>query len=169
MFTAVSYPTDQQEMYALLVKQAKALMEGERNPLPHMANLSALLYNALPEVNWVGFYLNMGQSLMLGPFSGNPACIRIQKGRGVCGTAWATMQTQRVDDVHSFPGHIACDSASQSELVIPLCHHGEVLAVLDIDSPKKNRFNQLDEENLTQLLKEFKLGCDLDFFHKVRE
>ena len=161
MFKATDYPSDKKEMYALLLAQAKALMEGERHPLPHMANLSALLYQALSNVNWSGFYLVEGETLMLGPFCGKPACLRIPKGKGVCGTAWATKTLMRIEDVHQFPGHIACDGESNSEIVLPLTYQGNVLGVLDIDSPIKNRFDAIDEEGLQTIVSAFLESIDV--------
>ncbi len=115
-----------------------------------MANVSALLWESLPELNWAGFYRNIGGELVLGPFQGRAACIRIPFGKGVCGTAAATLEPQCIADVHAFPGHIACDSASQSELVVPIVHEGELIGVLDLDSPRKARF---DEEDLAGCVK----------------
>jgi GAF domain-containing protein len=116
-----------------------------------MANAAALIFESLPDVNWVGFYRNIGGELVLGPFQGRPACIRIKFGEGVCGAAAATRQVQRVDDVNAFPGHIACDSASNSEIVVPLIRDGELLGVLDIDSPNRARFNAEDEAGVARL------------------
>ena len=155
---------NKQSQYTLLLAQAKALMSGETHPLPHMGNLSALLYNALSHVNWVGFYLVAGDTLLLGPFCGKPACLRIPKGRGVCGTAWETQTIQRVADVHAFEGHIACDADSRSEIVIPLLKDGRVIGVLDIDSDIENRFDEIDEANLVTLASLFLETCDCSFF-----
>ena len=116
-----------------------------------MANAAALIWETLPDVNWVGFYRNVGGELVLGPFQGRPACIRIPFGKGVCGAAAETRQVQRVEDVHAFPGHIACDSASNSEIVVPLVRDGELLGVLDIDSPKTARFTEEDEAGCVRL------------------
>ena len=138
--------------YDLLVHQVKALGEKENYWLPVLANTSALLMNALPDLNWAGFYLMNRDSLVLGPFQGNPACIHIPLGRGVCGTAAQRDQTQRVRDVHAFPGHIACDSASRSEIVIPIHKNGKLVGVLDIDSPLKNRFSEADEVGLKKIV-----------------
>lgn len=134
--------------YRLLCEQIKALSEESPDMVPLMANASAMLYHAMPEVNWCGFYIVKKGELLLGPFQGNVACIRIKKGQGVCGTAWDQDCTQVVPDVHEFPGHIACDAASRSEIVIPVHRAGEVIAVLDIDSPVKNRFSREDKEGL---------------------
>ena len=155
----VSYPEQKSEMYELLAQQLGGLMEGEREMIPNLANMSALLFQALREINWAGFYLMKDGMLVLGPFQGNPACIRIPLGRGVCGTAAKTLQTQLVPDVHLFPGHIACDAQSQSEIVIPLLKEGVLLGVLDIDSPVKNRFDQEDQEGLETLCAQLVEGC----------
>ena len=138
--------------YDLLVQQVKALGEEENYWLPVLANTSALLMNALPDLNWVGFYLMNRDSLVLGPFQGNPACIRIPLCAGVCGAAALHDKVQRVDDVHKFPGHIACDSASNAEIVIPIHKNGKLVGVLDIDSPVKNRFTEADEAGLKKIV-----------------
>ena len=130
-----------------LVRQMQALLETEPFFLPAMSNAAALLYHGMPDLNWAGFYLVDGDSLVLGPFQGNVACIRIAKGKGVCGTAWEKDEIQLVPDVHAFPGHIACDSASRSELVVPLHRaDGSVFGVIDLDSPLLNRFTEEDRE-----------------------
>ena len=134
--------------YELICKQIKALAEESREATPLMANAAALLYHAMPDINWAGFYTVKDGELLLGPFQGNVACVRISKGRGVCGTAWEKDSTVLVPDVHAFPGHIACDAASRSEIVIPIHSDGEVVAVLDIDSPSLNRFSQEDQDGL---------------------
>ncbi|MFY8328819.1 GAF domain-containing protein [Pseudoalteromonas sp. ZZD1] len=142
-----------QEFYQSLVKQTESLITGETNIIANMANISALLFTSLDDVNWAGFYLMDSPSeLVLGPFQGNPACIRIPVGRGVCGTAAATAETQLVEDVHAFSGHIACDAASNSEIVIPIHKNGEVYAVLDIDSPSIARFDAEDKQGLEALV-----------------
>ncbi len=146
-----TYPTDKNSMYKLLASQMKALLEGETNTIANLANASALLNDALSDINWVGFYLMNNGELVLGPFQGKVACVRIAVGRGVCGTAVKENTTKLVMDVHSFPGHIACDSASNSELVVPLRHKGEVVGVLDIDSPKIGRFDRLDAEGIEKI------------------
>lgn len=156
----MTYPENKEELYELLSKQLQALTEGEREPIPNLANMSALLFQALGQINWAGFYLMKRGVLLLGPFQGNPACIRIPVGRGVCGTAARTLQTQLVPDVHLFPGHIACDAQSQSEIVIPLLKDGALLGVLDIDSPVKNRFNQQDQKGLERLCAILVQACD---------
>ncbi|EGR5062683.1 GAF domain-containing protein [Vibrio cholerae] len=142
------------EQYQRLTKQAVALLEGETNLIANLANLSALLNMELTELNWVGFYLMQDDELVLGPFQGKPACVRIPVGRGVCGTAVAENKVQRVYDVHQFEGHIACDAASNSEIVIPFSINGKVAGVLDIDSPNIGRFSEIDEQGLTYLMSE---------------
>ena len=140
--------------YQTLTKQAIALVEGEPDLIANMSNISALLAMELEEINWVGFYILKGDQLVLGPFQGKPACVRIPVGRGVCGTAIAENRVQRVEDVHQFEGHIACDAASNSEIVIPFSVKGELYGVLDIDSPILSRFSQSDEDGLVSLLEE---------------
>ena len=137
--------------YEMLRRQAVSLAEESADFIPVMANVSALLFYTLPDINWAGFYLVKEDSLLLGPFQGKVACVRIAKGRGVCGTAWAEDAVQLVPDVHAFPGHIACDSASRSEIVVPIHHQGKVVAVLDIDSPLPGRFSEEDKEGLAAL------------------
>jgi len=137
--------------YRLLAAQAEGLLSGHRNRISNAANLSALIFQALPEVNWVGFYFEVSGVLMLGPFQGNPACVEIEIGAGVCGTAAQSGASQRVDDVHAFEGHIACDTASEAELVVPLFKNGRLLGVLDIDSPRRGRFSAADEAGVTRL------------------
>ena len=137
--------------YALMINQIQAFAEVSRDAVSVMANVSALLYHTLGNVNWAGFYLVKNNALLLGPFQGNIACIKIEKGKGVCGTAWAADAVQVVDDVHTFAGHIACDSASRSEIVLPLHRAGEVVAVLDIDSPVPARFSAADVQGLTEV------------------
>ena len=134
-----------------LLGQAQALLSGQTDPIANAANLSSLLFHALENVNWVGFYFLKGESLVVGPFQGKPACVSIPLGKGVCGTAAATREIQRVADVLSFDGHIACDADSRSEIVIPLVRQGELLGVLDIDSPVENRFDEEDEKLLNAI------------------
>ncbi|RBP93839.1 GAF domain-containing protein [Cytobacillus firmus] len=148
MFSVESYKGTREENYQLLIKQLSALLEGETNSIANLSNASALLNQFLDRTNWVGFYLMEEGELVLGPFQGLPACVRIPLGKGVCGTAAKQMETVRVEDVHQFPGHIACDAASQSEIVIPLVKESNLLGVLDIDSPEKNRFDELDQKYL---------------------
>lgn len=137
--------------YDLLAAQVQALFADERDFIANAAQFSAFLYNQVDDLNWAGFYLNRNEQLVLGPFQGQVACVRIPFGRGVCGAAAATRVTQRVDDVHAFPGHIACDSASNSELVIPLLKDGRLIGVLDLDSPKVGRFSEADQTGLERL------------------
>ena len=138
-------------LYAELAKQARALLDGEHDRIANAANLSALAYQALPDLNWVGFYLFDGTELVLGPFQGKPACVRIPLNRGVCGAAASQRQTQLVPDVHAFPGHIACDAASRSEIVVPLVHQGELIGVWDVDSPVPDRFDEDDRQGMEAL------------------
>lgn len=139
------------ELYAQLAAQLESLFEDERDGLANAANFSALLYEALPSLNWCGFYWARSSELVLGPFQGKVACVRIALGRGVCGTAAARRETVLVPDVHQFPGHIACDSASQSEVVVPLVKDGQLLGVLDLDSPELARFDADDARGLEHL------------------
>lgn len=144
------------ERYAQLLEQARALLQGERDRIANAANLSALVYHALPDLNWVGFYFFDGTELVVGPFQGLPACVRIPLTKGVCGAAATTRATQRVEDVDAFPGHIACDSASKSELVVPLVGaDGELIGVFDIDSPLVSRFSVEDQEGLENIAKAY--------------
>ncbi len=143
------------DQYAQLLAQAKALMHGEHDRIANAANLSALLFHALPEVNWAGFYFFDGVELVVGPFQGLPACVRIAIGRGVCGTAAATGNTQRIADVDAFPGHIPCDSASRSELVVPLRKGDLLVGVLDLDSPQRDRFDADDQAGLEAIAQAF--------------
>jgi L-methionine (R)-S-oxide reductase len=135
---------DKTELYRQLRDAADALTEGEPDPIANMANVAALIWESLPDLNWAGFYRNVGGELVLGPFQGRPACIRIPFGKGVCGAAAATREPQLVEDVNAFPGHIACDSASASELVVPIEHGGRLIGVLDLDSPRRARFDEAD-------------------------
>ena len=139
--------------YQLLCEQAKALAEDAPWDITVYANISALLYDSLEELNWVGFYLLRNGALVLGPFQGKTACMRIPVGKGVCGTAVQEDRIQRVEDVHAFPGHIACDSASASEIVLPIHCNGEIIGVLDIDSPIRGRFAEEDEQGLQEIVK----------------
>jgi GAF domain-containing protein len=138
-------------MYRDLASALEGLVAGEPDPIANMANAAALIWETLPDLNWAGFYRNVGGELVLGPFQGRPACIRIPFGTGVCGAAALTLQVQRIDDVHAFPGHIACDAASASELVVPIVRDGELLAVLDLDSPTPARFTAEDEAGCVRL------------------
>ncbi|MCJ7839709.1 GAF domain-containing protein [Lederbergia sp. NSJ-179] len=148
MFKVQAYEGKLADQYELVIKQLEALLEGEPNSMANLSNASAVLNQFLDRINWVGFYLVENNELVLGPFQGLPACVRIPIGKGVCGTAAAMKKTVVVEDVHAFPGHIACDSASQSEIVIPILKNGELYGVLDIDSPEKNRFDHVDEKYL---------------------
>ncbi|MNG90302.1 Free methionine-R-sulfoxide reductase [compost metagenome] len=137
--------------YDLLAAQVQALFADERDFIANAAQFSAFLYHQVDDLNWAGFYLNKDETLVLGPFQGQVACVRIPFGKGVCGAAAATRKTQRVEDVHAFPGHIACDSASNSELVIALVKEGRLIGVLDLDSPKLGRFSEADQLGLERL------------------
>jgi L-methionine (R)-S-oxide reductase len=149
MFHPTAYNGTREENYTLLLEQCKSLIGDETNAIANLANGAALLAHFLTDINWVGFYLHTDGELVLGPFQGLPACVRIPLGKGVCGTAAARRETVRVPDVHEFPGHIACDAASRSEIVVPLLKNGtELLGVLDIDSPRKDRFDELDQTYL---------------------
>ena len=143
---------DKSELYRQLVDAADSVTAGEPDAIANMANLSALIFEALPDLNWAGFYRNVGGELVLGPFQGKAACIRIPFGKGVCGAAAASREVQLVEDVHAFPGHIACDSASRSELVVPIVHDGELIGVLDLDSPLPARFDGEDAAGCALLI-----------------
>lgn len=146
--------------YKPILAQLEALTESERDTIANLSNASAVLNLNLEDLNWVGFYLVQGNELVLGPFQGKPACIRIAFGKGVCGTAAATDTTQLVPDVHAFPGHIACDGASNSEIVIPMHHEGKLVAVLDIDSPLPDRFSPEDQAGLERCVALLEKACD---------
>ncbi len=150
MFQVEKYQGTKEQGYGLVTKQLNALLEGEPNQIANLSNASSLLGQFMDRINWVGFYLyeEASNQLVLGPFQGLPACVRIPLGRGVCGTAASEQKTVMIDDVHQFPGHIACDAASQSEIVIPLVKEGKLIGVLDIDSPEKARFDQDDQKYL---------------------
>ncbi len=141
----------QSDLYPSLRKLAVHLLEGERDPIANAANLASLMYHVLPDVNWVGFYFLRSGELVLGPFQGKPACVRIPFGKGVCGTAAERREAIIVPDVHAFPGHIACDVDSRSELVVPLIREGKLLGVLDLDSPKPGRFDEEDRRGCQEL------------------
>ena len=155
MFTATSLSGGKPEQYAQLAEQARALLHGERDRIANAANLSALVYHALPSLNWVGFYFYDGTELVVGPFQGLPACVRIPLDKGVCGAAARSRETQRIEDVHAFPGHIACDAASRSELVVPLVRDGELIGVFDLDSPLPARFSVEDQEGLEAIARAY--------------
>ncbi len=161
-FASIPLSGSKPEQYAQLAAQAAALLDGERDRVANAANLSALVYHALPELNWVGFYFFDGTELVVGPFQGLPACVRIPLDKGVCGAAARTGQTQRVADVHAFPGHIACDAASRSELVVPLLRDGTLIGVFDLDSPVPDRFDVEDQAGLEAIAAIFvrSLGTD---------
>ncbi|MFJ7736796.1 GAF domain-containing protein [Lysinibacillus sp. NPDC097287] len=152
MFTQINYNGSVSAQYDTLTKQLDALLLGENDRIANLSNASALLNQFLTNINWVGFYIMQDGELVLGPFQGLPACVRIPVGRGVCGTAVARKETLVIEDVHAFPGHIACDAASQSEIVIPLIIDNTVIGVLDIDSPLKNRFTPEDKIGLEQFV-----------------
>ncbi len=139
------------QMWKELIEAADSLTAGEPDAVANMANVAALLWESVPDLNWAGFYRNVGGELVLGPFQGRPACIRIPFGKGVCGTAAATREVQCVEDVHAFPGHIACDSASRSELVVPLVANGRLVGVIDLDSPLPGRFGPEDAQFCSEL------------------
>ena len=154
------YPEDKQEMYELLIKQTQTILDGETDVIANLSNVSAVLNEALPKINWVGFYLMKQGKLILGPFQGKLACIHIPLGRGVCGTAAGTGKLQLVKNVHEFPGHIACDSASNSEIVVPMKWNEKVIGVLDIDSPEFERFDETDAKHLQEIVELIVNGCD---------
>jgi len=149
------------EIYSELLSQAQALLEGERDPIANAANLASLIFHALPELNWVGFYRTAGGELVLGPFHGKPACVRIALGEGVCGTAARERRTIVVPNVDEFPGHIACDSASRSEVVVPIVHGAAVVGVLDLDSPKLARFDAEDARALEAIARLYVQASDI--------
>ena len=155
MFNTDTLTGSKPEQYAQLLAQARALVHGEADRIANAANLSALVYHALPQLNWVGFYFYDGKELVVGPFQGLPACVRIPLSKGVCGAAASSRQTQRIEDVDAFPGHIACDSASRSELVVPLLHNGTLIGVFDIDSPVLARFDADDQLGLEAIAQVF--------------
>lgn len=162
MFQASSLTGSKSEQYRDLVEQARGLLHGERNRIANAANFAALVWHALPDINWCGFYLFDGSELVVGPFQGKPACVRIALGRGVCGAAAQTRQTQLVDDVHAFPGHIACDAASRSEIVVPLiAADGTLIGVWDVDSPLPSRFDEDDRVGMQALCAVF-VAASLD-------
>ena len=149
------------ELYASLAAQLRSLLAGERDSVANMANFAALLFHSLPDLNWSGFYLLKDKQLVLGPFQGKPACIRIPLGEGVCGTAAARRETILVANVHEFPGHIACDSASNSEIVVPVMNDDTLIGVLDLDSPTFARFDDDDAKGLNELVEIFVEATDL--------
>jgi GAF domain-containing protein len=152
--------TDPALFYVELAQQLEGLLAGERDAIANAANTAALIFTTLPDLNWAGFYFLRGDTLVLGPFQGKPACVRIEMGRGVCGAAAQRRETMRVEDVNAFPDHIACDSASRSELVVPLIHNGAVIGVLDLDSPIPARFDSVDQAGLERIAALFLAGSD---------
>ena len=154
-------PTEKSQLYDDLHTQLAALLGGERDPIANAANMAALVHETLPEVNWVGFYIRRGDELVLGPFLGRPACTRIASGRGVCGTAAQRRETVVVEDVHAFPGHIACDTASRSEIVVPILAGEALWGVLDVDSPVLARFDDADRAGLEALVRVFTSSTNL--------
>lgn len=153
------YPADKKECYKLIHAQLKSLLEDEPYVIPNLSNTSALLNGALTDINWVGFYLIHNNELLLGPFQGKTACVHIPVGKGVCGTAVQKDEIQLIPDVHAFPGHIACDGASRSEIVIPIHNKGQIVGVLDIDSPTAARFDAADQEGLLEAVKILEAAC----------
>ena len=161
MFEAATIDAaDSSEFYAELARQAQGLLAGERDFIANAANLSALIFVSLPDLNWAGFYFLKGDTLVLGPFQGKPACVRIAMGRGVCGAAAQQRKALRIEDVNAFPDHIACDSASRSELVVPLTAGDKMLGVLDLDSPKLARFSPADQAGVERLAAIFLAASD---------
>lgn len=154
MFQTITYTGTKEENYELVIKQLQALLDGEDDVIANLSNASALLNQFLEEINWVGFYLYKKEQneLVLGPFQGLPACVRIAVGKGVCGTAFQEERTIRVKDVNQFPGHIACDAASKSEIVVPMIKNEEKIGVLDVDSPIEDRFDEVDQKYLEQFV-----------------
>jgi GAF domain-containing protein len=159
---ARSHHGSAEEVHRDLLEQARALLDGERDFTANAANLSALVFHALPDLNWAGFYWMKGGELVLGPFQGKPACVRIALGKGVCGTAARDRKSIVVPDVDAFPGHIACDSASKSEVVVPVIAGGKVIGVLDLDSPVRNRFDDADARGLEALVEAFIAATDIE-------
>lgn len=159
------YPKDKRESYKLIQAQLKSLLENETIVISNLGNTSALLNLALHDINWVGFYLIKNDELILGPFQGRPACNHIPVGKGVCGAAVSQGKTQVVPDVHAFPGHIACDSESNSEIVVPIFVDNTIVGVLDIDSPVFNRFDEIDREGLEEVVRILAGGCDWKDFN----
>ncbi|CDN94169.1 GAF domain-containing protein [Agrobacterium tumefaciens] len=156
MFEAVSIDTaDKTEFYRALAQQLQALFDGEADMIANAANISALIYQMMPDLNWAGVYLLKGEQLVLGPFQGKPACVRIPVGRGVCGSAVERKSSILVEDVHAFPGHIACDAASRSELVVPIFRDGVTIGVIDLDSPLPSRFDADDQAGIERLAEIF--------------
>ena len=160
--TSLSPTATKDELYGSLAQQLTALLEGEPDAIANAANMAALIFDLVPDLNWAGFYFLRDGQLVLGSFQGKVACVRIALGKGVCGTAAQRRETVIVPDVHEFPGHIACDSASRSEIVVPLIHEGKLRGVLDLDSPKRARFDQDDAAGLEEAVRILLAGSDLD-------
>lgn len=156
---------DKAELYRELCSQLRGLLDGERDPIANAANTAALVFQTLPDINWAGFYFARGRGdLILGPFQGKPACVRLPAGKGVCGAAVREDRTMLVADVHAFPGHIACDVASRSEAVVPLKHGGQIVGVLDVDSPVAGRFDEADRAGLQEIVAIYTAASDLSTF-----
>ncbi|WP_233234508.1 GAF domain-containing protein [Bordetella sp. LUAb4] len=169
MFTIATPATqDKAGLYAEVTAQARALLDGEHDRIANAANLAALVYRTLPELNWAGFYFFDGHELVLGPFHGNPACVRITLDRGVCGAAASQRRTQVVADVHAFPGHIACDAASRSEIVVPLVQDDQLVGVWDVDSPIPGRFDEADRVGMEALCKVYLDSLKVDSLEAAR-
>jgi len=160
MFALEKVSGDKTEIYEELARQARGLLEGERDLIANAANVASLVWHIVPDLNWAGFYFLKGGELVLGPFQGKPACVRIALGKGVCGAAVERRATMLVKDVHAFPGHIACDSASNSELVVPLIGQGKVVGVFDLDSPLTARFDEDDQRGIETLVQIFVSATD---------
>ena len=160
MFAVEKVSGTKAEIYEELLRQTRGLLDGERDLVANAANIAALIWQIVPDLNWAGFYFMKGSELVLGPFQGKPACVRIAVGKGVCGTAAARRETMLVKDVHAFPGHISCDSASNSELVVPLVKGDRVFGVLDLDSPLLSRFDDEDRRAFEALVLVFVEGTD---------
>jgi GAF domain-containing protein len=160
MFAVEKISGSKSEIYEELARQTRGLLDGERDLIANAANVAALIWQIVPDLNWAGFYLMKGGELVLGPFQGKPACVRISVGKGVCGAAAARRETVLVEDVHAFPGHIACDSASNSELVVPLIKDGVLYGVLDLDSPLFARFDDEDRRGIEAIVRIFVNGTD---------
>ena len=162
MYVNEKIAENKEKMYDLLIRKLRVITDGVDCSLSNLSNISALIYDILPEINWAGFYLMKNGSLLLGPFGGKPACVKIEIGKGVCGTAVAENKTMLIEDVHKFPGHIACDGASNSEIVIPIRQNRKIVGVLDIDSPLLNRFDETDKLNLEKAVEIIEGVCDFN-------
>ncbi len=162
MYISEKTSENKEKMYDLLLRKLKVITDGVDCTLSNLSNISALIFDILPDINWAGFYLKKNDELLLGPFGGKPACVKIEIGKGVCGTAVAENKTMLIDNVHKFPGHIACDGASNSEIVIPIRQKGKIVGVLDIDSPNLNRFDETDREGLEKAVEIIEKICDFN-------